>query len=77
MGERKEMGDTEGTLQRSFAVKGIREMWLQLSRDVGPGGRVFSSWELPKCVCVCGREGEIGATTGSAHAVRLVQMPGD
>lgn len=66
VGERKEMGDTEVTLQRTFAVKGSRERWLQLSRNLGPGGRIFSSWQLPEREC--GREGEMGVERGPAHA---------
>lgn len=37
---------------------------------------IFSQ-EIPECVCVHGREGEIGAGCGPACTVKLERMPGD
>lgn len=67
----------EGTLPRSFAVKGSGEARLQLSKDTGPAECFFLKLGDNQSVCVRGREGDIDAGSGSARTVRLERMPGD
>lgn len=69
--------DIEGTRQRNFAEEGSGEMWLQVSKDLGPRGCFFSQVGRCQSGCGCGIEGHIEAESGSARAVRLVRVPGD
>lgn len=75
-------GEERNVRSRGDSSKGF--CWEKEQRNVaaakqghGSWRKFFSSWEIPECVCMCGREGEMDAQSGSAHAVRLVPMPSD
>lgn len=68
----KKSEDIEGTRQRNFTEKRSGEMWLQVSKDMGPRGSVFLKLGDAR-VGVCVAEGDSEAESGSARAVRLAR----